>query len=117
MPNTHCPSLPNDGSGFVFKHGDSITFTAKYRLSGNIGSSVEEVKIDNDMFSSSFLDPWGADAANLSSDKWSCDDHDGTITFIGFFWINQSANNVTVKNCSKYVNQDLGLSVAIAAPD
>ena len=111
VPNTHCPTLPNSGSGFVFKHGDSITFTATYRLSGNIGSMVEEVKIDNDMFTSSFLDPWGADASNLSSDKWSCDDYDGNITFIGFFWINQSANNVTVKNCSKYVNQNFGLSI------
>ena len=111
VPDTHCPSLPNSGGGFVFKHGDSITFTAKYRLSGNIGSMVEEVKIDNDMFSSSFLDPWGADASSLSSDKWSCDDYDGNVTLIGFFWINQSANNVTVNNCSKYIAQNFGLSI------
>ncbi|MDB0037922.1 FG-GAP-like repeat-containing protein [bacterium] len=111
IPSTHCPSLPNSGGGFVFKHGDSITFTAKYRLSGNIGSMIKEVTINNDMFSSSFLDPWGADAANLNTDKWSCNDYDANVTLIGFFWINQSGNNFTVKSCSKYVAQNFGLSI------
>lgn len=111
VPNTHCPSLPTSGGGFVFKHGDSITFTVKYRVSGNIGSLVQEITIDNDMFSSSFLDPWGADAGSLSSDKWSCDDYDGRITLIGFYWINQSPGNYTVKSCTKYVAQNFGLSI------
>ena len=114
LPNYDCLSLPNTlggGGNFYFTDGDSITFTVNYKVTGNIGGNVEEVTVNNDLFTSAFSDPWGSDAAQLHTDKWACDDYDGRFTLIGYYFDNSWANNVTVKSCTRVVQQNFWLSI------
>lgn len=114
LPNYDCMGLPNTpgaGGQFYFTNGDSITFTVNYKVTGNIGGNVEEVTIENDLFTSAFSDPWGANASQLSTDKWSCDGYDGRFTLIGYYFDNQSLNRVTVRSCTKVVQQSFMLSI------
>jgi hypothetical protein len=113
LPNYHCNGLPNtpQSNQFYFTDGDSITFTVNYKVTGNIGGNVEEVTINNDLFSSSLASPWGADAGLLSSDKWGCDDYDARFTLIGYYFQNNSVNNYTLNSCTKVVKQNFKLSI------
>ncbi len=114
LPNYDCTGLPNTpggGGNFYFTHNDSITFKVRYRVTGNIGGDVEEVTIDNDLFTSAFSAPWGANSGQLNSDKWACDDYDGRFTLIGYFFDNKSANRLTVKSCTRVVQQTYKFSV------
>lgn len=113
LPNYHCNSLPSTSQSnqFYFTHGDSIQFIVNYKVTGNIGGNVEEVSINNDLFSSSLADPWGNDAPQLSGDKWACDDYDGRFTLIGYYFLNNSVNNYTVSSCAKVVQQNFKFSV------
>lgn len=113
LPNYHCVGLPNTplSTQFYFTHGDSIEFVVNYKVSGNIGGNVEEVSINNDLFTSALGDPWGTDAPQLSGDKWSCDDYDGRFTLIGYYFENNSVNNYTLNSCTKIVQQNFKLSI------
>ncbi|MBL4669466.1 MAG: VCBS repeat-containing protein [Flavobacteriales bacterium] len=113
LPNFQCSGLPNTAPSnqFYFTHGDSIEFVVNYKVTGNIGANVEEVTINNDLFSSSLAEPWGDDAAQLSGDKWACDDYDGRFTLIGYYFSNSWASNYSVKSCTKTVQQNFWFSV------
>ncbi len=114
LPNYDClglPDTPGSGTQFFFTDGDSITFTVNYEVTGNIGGSIEEVTINNDLFSSAFSAPWGADAAQLSTDKWGCDDYDGRFTLIGYYFDNSWTSNYTVKTCSRVIQQNFWFSI------
>jgi hypothetical protein len=113
LPNFDCNTLPNTSpsSQFYFTHGDSIEFIVNYKVTGNIGGNVEEVSINNDLFTSSLAAPWGADAALLSGDKWGCDNYDARFTLIGYYFENNSVNNYTLNSCTKVVQQNFKLSI------
>ncbi|MGB0402978.1 MAG: FG-GAP-like repeat-containing protein [Salibacteraceae bacterium] len=113
LPNINCGNLPNTPgyNGFYFTHGDSIEFTVSYKVTGNIGGDVQEIKIDNDLFTSSLSSPWTASSAALNNDKWACDDFDGRVTLIGYYFENTGPNNYTVSSCSRVVRQDYRLSI------
>jgi len=113
LPNYQCTGLPSTlpANQFYFTHGDSIEFVVNYKVTGNIGANVEEVTINNDLFTSALADPWGNDAPLLSGDKWGCDDYDGRFTLIGYYFSNSWASNYSVKSCTKTVQQNFWFSV------
>jgi uncharacterized repeat protein (TIGR01451 family) len=113
LPNYYCNVLPNtpEKNRFYFTDGDSLEFIVDYVVSGNLGSNVEEVTIDNDLFSSSYSDPWEVTPAELSGDKWACDDYDGRFTMIGYFFNNSQPAYYTVSSCSKVIQQNFKLSI------
>ncbi|MFK7758197.1 MAG: FG-GAP-like repeat-containing protein [Flavobacteriales bacterium] len=110
-PSSECLSLTSGGEIFQFSDGDSIEFTVRYVVSGNIGAAVQEILIDNDAFTSSFNDPWGADAPSLSSDKWGCDNYNGRITLIGFYFANAAGSNHVMRTCDKNISQNFYFSI------
>lgn len=114
LPNYDCtglPNTPNYGGGFFFTHGDSIEFTVSYKVTGNIGGKVQEITIENDLFSSSLSSPWTASGSALINDKWVCDDFDGRVTMIGYYFGSGSRNNYTVNSCNQILKQDYYLSI------
>ncbi len=113
LPQYQCNTLPDAplSNQFYFTHGDSIEFVVNYKVTGNIGGNVEEVTINNDLFTSALAAPWGADAAQLSGDKWGCDDYDGRFTLIGYYFTNSWASNYTVKSCARTVQQNFWFSI------
>ena len=113
LPNFQCSGLPNTAPAnqFYFTHGDSIEFVVNYKVTGNIGGSVEEVTINNDLFSSSLAAPWGADAAQLSGDKWGCDAYGARFTLIGYYFENNAVGNYNVNSCTKTIQQNFKLSI------
>ena len=114
VPARDCASLPKHpvyNTAFYFTHGDSIEFKVRYKVTGNIGGAVQEVKIDNDLFSSSLMDPWAVSASTLSNDKWACDDYNGRFTLIGYYFNNSKVNKFSVTSCSKVIQQDFSMSI------
>lgn len=92
-------------TNFVFDDGDSVSLYTKYKVAGNIGGKVQEVKVTNSYYLSNVLSPVS------SSDKYQCDYYNDRFTLIGYYFTTFSRNNYTVKTCNQTIQQDFALSI------
>ena len=95
-----CPAF----TGITYAQGDSLLFTANYELSGNIGAAVSEVTIDNDFYVTN-------EASPTAEDKYACGMQLENITLIGYEFIVNKKNNVTVNSCTKNIQQSFYFGV------
>ncbi|MEL6250739.1 MAG: FG-GAP-like repeat-containing protein [Bacteroidota bacterium] len=95
----------SDFNAFTFGDGDSVWLYTDYKVTGNIGGALEEIDIDNNYYVSDVVNP------SSSSDKYQCDTWGGRFTLIGYYFVNNSGTNVTIKGCSKVIQQNFKLSI------
>ncbi|MEL6255779.1 MAG: hypothetical protein AAFR87_27485, partial [Bacteroidota bacterium] len=91
-------------NNFEFDDQDSVWLNVDYKVTGNIGGDVMQVDVDNDLYISQVANP-------SSGQRYSCNNWGGRFTLIGYYFINEKANNFTVNACSKVINQDFKLSI------
>ena len=92
-------------SGFQYEIGDSIWLSTDYKVTGNIGGAVQEVKTTNDFYLSDVQNP------TQSSDKYQCGFYNDKFTLIGYYFANAWTNNYTVKKCTRVVSQNYWMSI------
>ncbi|MBL4710689.1 MAG: VCBS repeat-containing protein, partial [Flavobacteriales bacterium] len=91
--------------GFQFQSGDSIWLTTEYKVTGNIGGNVQEVKASNEFYLSNTANP------SLAQDKYQCGIYNDKFTLIGYYFTNSWVNNYTIKKCTKVISQSFWLSI------
>ena len=91
-------------SGFTYNEGDSITLTAYYKVSANIGSDIQTNTIQNDFYMSNVANPSG-------SEQYSCDWHDGRFTLIGYYFDNEYTSYYNITDCEQTIAQNFYFSV------
>jgi hypothetical protein len=94
------PSL----SGYAYANGDSVIVTNRYEVTSSISGYVKETDWAPQVYISSVANP-------SSAQELACDEFFARSTLIGYFWVNQTPGNYTVKSCTKKVQQTIGLSV------
>ncbi len=98
------PTLATSCSAFSnweFENDDQITLEAHYTLDGNIGGKVEQVMIQNEFY----LSP----SANGS--KHQCNDWNGNVTFIGYYFTSWKSEQHDVEACTETVSQNFYMSI------
>jgi len=107
LPNQSTDVLPNTiGAEFYFNEGDSLTFIVRYQVTGNIQKNIIEGAVTNDLFSSSFSDPWLQDSISLNNDKWGCNRYGGKFTLIGHS-LEVYNKDFNINTCSQELSQRL----------
>ncbi|MCG8329049.1 MAG: FG-GAP-like repeat-containing protein [Chitinophagales bacterium] len=98
-------SLVNAGnsnmSGITYQDGDQLVLQATYRLDGNIGAKIEQVRIENDFYVRKT-----ANGSNYQCDSWS-----GHLTMIGYYFSNQQSEQYIANDCTVQINQDFMMSI------
>lgn len=98
-------STCGDFSGFQYEDTDSIWVYATYKVTGNIGGAVQEVKSTNQFYASDIPNP------TASSDKYRCGFYDSKFTLIGYFFDNKGVNSYSLTGCTRVVSQNYYLSI------
>jgi uncharacterized repeat protein (TIGR01451 family) len=88
-------------NGFVLENNDLVTVEARYKVTGNIGGNIQQVKILNDFY----VSPSSNGAA------FQCDDWDGNFTMIGYYFEQSKADDYTITGCTQTVEQSFYLSI------
>ena len=96
-----CSELNN----FVYEDGDSIWLYTDFEVSGNIGGLVQEIEAENNYYVSNTANP------TSPSEKYQCSKWGDKITLIGYYFINEKKQNITINGCSKTITQDFKLSI------
>ncbi|MEO1437198.1 MAG: VCBS repeat-containing protein, partial [Bacteroidota bacterium] len=90
-----------DFNTFILEDGDDITLTVYYRVTGNIGGTVEQVQATNDFYVS----------PSANGTAFQCDDWAGNITMIGYYWFVDKSDWINVRACETTVSQSYYLSI------
>lgn len=104
LAGTNLAALNSALNGYTYAGGDSIRIDARYELVASVSGLIREVTFMNDFYVSDFGNP-------SSGQKENCNARNGRMTFIGYAWRNDKANNVTVTSCSRIIKQDFGMSI------
>ncbi|MBO6515837.1 MAG: VCBS repeat-containing protein [Bacteroidia bacterium] len=91
-------------SNLKFDNGDSLLFMIYFSVTGQVPGLVQEATFLNDFHLSAVTNP-------TAGQKLNCNFRNGRITLIGYQWRNDWPNNNTLKNCSRNVVQNFGLSI------
>jgi hypothetical protein len=86
---------------YEYQEGDQLSLKAYYQLSGNIGGKVEQLRIENEFYA--------AHAPNGT--KYQCEEWDGHLTMIGYYFANTNAEQYTVTDCEVSISQNFYLSI------
>ena len=97
-------ALNSSLSGYSYANGDSIKMDAKYKVFNSVIGLLQETTFLNEFYLSDVANP-------NSSQKDNCNFKNGRITLIGYSFRNNSPSNATVTSCSKFVNQNFGMSI------
>lgn len=100
-PATLVASGCSDFVGWVFEDGDEVTLTARYRVSGNIGGSIEQGMITNSFYVSD----------SPSGSAFQCGDWNGNFTMVGYYFRNRKSEQYNVEDCSVTIAQNFYMSV------
>ncbi|TAE47574.1 MAG: hypothetical protein EAZ89_17565, partial [Bacteroidetes bacterium] len=98
-------NLSSSFSGFTFGQGDSVWLHTWYRVSGNLGGSVQEVTVNNDGFYLSHV------PNPTLADRYQCERYNARFTLIGYFYNNAAVQNYNITTCSSIVQQNFYLSI------
>ena len=90
-------------SGFIMEQDDEVQLTATYRVKDNPGGMAEQVTIQNEFYVS--------DTANGS--KFQCNDWNGNVTLIGYFFFQYNSEQYNVKSCTKTITQNYYMSIGV----
>lgn len=91
-------------SGYQFADGDSVWVYADYKVTGNIGGQVKEVKATNAFYLSNVANP-------TTQQRFQCDYYNDKFTLIGYYFENTWKNNYSVKTCTKTIQQNFWFSI------
>ncbi len=91
----------NDFSGFVLEQDDQVSLVATYRLSENIGGSIEQVMIQNDFYVSN----------TANGTAYQCNDWNGNFTVIGYYHRNNISEQYDIRTCTKTITQNYRVSI------
>ncbi len=82
-------------TGFIFDNDDEVTLTATYRVTGNVGTQIEQITFPNDL--------WVSDQADGT--VYQCDYRAGNITFVGYNYHSWGSNQYNITDCDVEVQQ------------
>ncbi|MDD3877982.1 MAG: PKD domain-containing protein [Bacteroidales bacterium] len=92
--------------GFVFNDNDSVSFAVKYKVTSNIGDAIVDCFFNSTTYLSNIPNP------TSSINKFYCNDYDGRVTLVGYYFTNWGPNNVNVNTCNTVtINQNYYLSI------
>lgn len=91
-------------NGFVLEENDELQVFTKIKVTGNIGNNVQELTTSARMYASTSSNP-------SPEQQYYCDENLDNITLIGYFYSAWGEDNVTVKGCSKTIQQDFLFSI------
>jgi gliding motility-associated-like protein/uncharacterized repeat protein (TIGR01451 family) len=80
--------------GFVFNDNDSISFIVKYKVTSNPAGGVFDCFFKNTAFVSNIVNP------TSSADKYSCNNYEGRVSLVGYYYTNWGPNNFNVNTCN-----------------
>lgn len=92
-------------AGFAFEQGDSVWLYSNYKVVGNIGGNVQEVKATNDYYVSTIANPTN------NADKYQCGYYNDKFTLIGYQFSSNSRNYYSVTSCTRVISQNYRLSI------
>lgn len=101
------PNETSDLKDYSFTDGDSIKFEAFYKVTGNIGGQVQEVKATNELFLSDSKDEWTSPTTNRAG----CDSYNGRFTLVGYYFSNHTSTRYNITQCTKTIKQDFAMSI------
>ena len=90
-----------DFNNYEYQEGDQLSLKAYYQLSGNIGGKVEQHRIENEFYASN----------TPNGTKYQCNDWDGHLTMIGYYFANTNSEQYTMTDCEVSINQNFYLSI------
>jgi len=88
-------------AGFVLENEDEVELEIYYTLKENIGGTIEQVLITNDFYVS----------PTENGIPFQCNDWNGNITFIGYYFTTAKTEKYRVKSCATTIQQSFYLSI------
>jgi len=91
----------SDFTDFVLEMEDEVELEIYYTLKGNIGGTIEQVLVTNDFYV----------APTANDTPFQCNDWNGNVTFLGYYFTTAKTEKYRVKSCSQTVEQSFYLSI------
>ena len=82
-------------SGFRYSNDDSLVVKVKYRVSGNIGGTIQNITFNNRFYTSNVTNP------TSNSNKFQCDTFSGQMILTGYFFTTCCKETYQVNSCSQ----------------
>ncbi len=89
-----------DFSSFQFGENDIVTLTPVYKVTGNIGATIDDISIENKFYVSPVPNP------SNPFFQFSCGNKSGNMTLIGYEYLVDGDESIDVNECNVRVGQD-----------
>ena len=103
------PMLLSNGclafSGFQFENNDVISLTPVYKVIGNIGANIDDITFNNEFYVSAIANP------SNTAFQFSCGNQNGDISIIGYEYLVDGNENLSVNDCTIRVGQNFHFGV------